>query len=59
MLYYCAYTWHSGTTQQKVAERFVQQEEAGLHHPSGGAGGMLSPAAGRGSCWSRPRTRGS
>ena len=51
MLYYCAYTWHPSTTQQKVAERFVQQETAGLHHPErwrgwyalagGGAGFLL------------------
>ena len=50
MLYYCAYTWHSGTTQRKVAERFIQQEDAGLHHPerwrgwyglAGGGSGFL------------------
>ena len=50
MLYYCAYTWHAGTTQQKVAQRFLQQEEAGLHHPerwrgwyalAGGGSGFL------------------
>jgi hypothetical protein len=51
MLYYCAYTWYPGTTQQQVAQRFVQQEEAGLHHPErwrgwyalagGGAGFLL------------------
>ena len=33
MLYYCAYTWHSGTNAQKAGERFLQQEQAGLHFP--------------------------
>ncbi len=50
MLFYCEYTWLPGTTQQRVAERFQQQEEAGLHHPekwrgwyalTGGGAGFL------------------
>jgi uncharacterized protein DUF3303 len=50
MLYYCAYTWHSDAMQQKVAQRFLQQEEAVLHHPerwrgwyalAGGGSGFL------------------
>ena len=32
MLWYCAYTWHSGTNRQKVAQRLVQQHETGEHH---------------------------
>ena len=50
MLYYCAYTWHSGTNAQKAGERFLQQEAAGLHFPetwrgwyalAGGGSGFL------------------
>ena len=50
MLYYCAYTWNSGATAQKVGERFLQQEQAGLHFPdtwrgwyslAGGGSGFL------------------
>ncbi len=50
MLYYCAYTWHSGTTAQKAGERLLQQEQAGLHFPetwrgwyslAGGGSGFL------------------
>ncbi len=32
MLWYCAYTWHSTTTREKVAQRLLQQHEANLHH---------------------------
>ncbi|MGI8550358.1 MAG: DUF3303 domain-containing protein, partial [Dehalococcoidia bacterium] len=32
MLYYCAYKWHSQTTQPQVTQRLVQQDAAGLHH---------------------------
>ena len=50
MLYYCAFTWHQGTTRQKVAERLVRQHEAGLNYPerikgwynlAGGGSGFL------------------
>ena len=51
MLYYCAYTWYPGTTRERVAERFMEQEQRGLHHQDhwrgwyslagGGAGFMI------------------
>ena len=51
MLWYCRYKWHSHTTYQKVAERVVQQHEAGTNQPDkirgwydlagGGAGFLL------------------
>jgi len=33
MLYYCAFTWHSGTTRAEVAKRIVQQHDAGENYP--------------------------
>jgi hypothetical protein len=33
MLYYCGFTWQPGTTREDVAERVVQQHDAGLNHP--------------------------
>ncbi|HBY93939.1 MAG: hypothetical protein M5U01_17585 [Ardenticatenaceae bacterium] len=51
MLWYCAFTWFPGTTRAEVAERVLQQHEAGTNHPDrirgwynlvgGGAGFML------------------
>lgn len=51
MLWYCAFTWFPGTTRAEVAERVLQQHEAGTNHPErirgwynlvgGGAGFML------------------
>jgi hypothetical protein len=51
MLWYCAFTWHSQTTRQQVAQRVVQQHDAGLNNPErikgwynlagGGAGFLL------------------
>lgn len=31
MLWYCAFTWHPHTTRQQVAQRILQQHEAGAH----------------------------
>jgi hypothetical protein len=51
MLWYCAFKWHSHTTRQQVAQRIVQQHDAGTNHPEhirgwynlagGGAGFLL------------------
>lgn len=51
MLYYCAYTWQPHTTYEKMAQRFLDCEQAGLHRPDcwrglyslagGGAGFLL------------------
>lgn len=51
MLWHCKFTWFPGTTRAKVAERVLQQHEAGTNHPDqirgwynlagGGAGFML------------------
>jgi hypothetical protein len=51
MLWYCAYTWHHGTTAQQVRTRVVQQHDAGTNKPDkirgwydivgGGAGFLL------------------
>ena len=50
MLYYCAFTWHGGTTRAQVAQRVVQQHDAGENHPerirgwynlAGGGSGFL------------------
>jgi hypothetical protein len=56
MLWYCRFTWHSGTTAQQVRRRVVQQHEAGTNHPEmirgwynlagGGAGFLLIEAQG-------------
>ena len=54
MLWYCEYTWFSGTTRQQVATRIVEMHDAGATHPDqikgwyqlagGGAGFMLVDA---------------
>ncbi len=51
MLWYCAFTWYPQTTRQLVAQRVVQQHDAGLNAPErikgwynlagGGAGFLL------------------
>ena len=51
MLFYCAFTWYPGTTRAQVAQRLVQQHDAGENHPErirgwynlagGGAGFLL------------------
>jgi len=51
MLWYCAFKWHPHTTREHVAQRIVQQHEAGTNHPEsikgwynlagGGAGFLL------------------
>jgi len=51
MLWQCEFTWHPHTTRQQVAERILQQHEAGLNRPErirgwynlagGGAGFLL------------------
>jgi hypothetical protein len=51
MLWYCAFNWHPHTTRQQVAQRVVQQHDAGRNHPEnikgwynlagGGAGFLL------------------
>ena len=50
MLYYCAYTWHAGTTAEDVRERIVDRDQAGGNHPerikgwyqlAGGGSGFL------------------
>ncbi len=54
MLWYCAYTWHPGTTREQVRERILQQDAAGTNAPQhikgwydmvgGGAGFLLVEA---------------
>ena len=51
MLWYCAFTWYPQTPRQQVAQRVVQQHDAGLNNPEritgwynlagGGAGFLL------------------
>ncbi|GAC1380450.1 MAG: hypothetical protein NVSMB33_06470 [Ktedonobacteraceae bacterium] len=51
MLYYCGFSWYSHTNRQHVAQRVVQQHDAGANHPEhikgwynlagGGAGFLL------------------
>lgn len=51
MLWYCSFTWFPNTTRQQVAQRVVQQHDAGRNHPErikgwynlvgGGAGFLL------------------
>ncbi len=51
MLFYCEFKWHGRTTRQLVAQRVVEQHEAGRNHPEriqgwynlagGGAGFLL------------------
>ena len=33
MLWYCSFTWYPGTTRAQVAQRVVQQHDAGKNHP--------------------------
>ena len=51
MLFYCEFTWMPGTTYEEVAQRVVQQHDAGANNPErikgwynlagGGAGFLL------------------
>ncbi len=51
MLFYCEFTWFPGTTRAQVAQRIVQQHDAGANRPErirgwynlvgGGAGFLL------------------
>lgn len=50
MRFYCEFTWFPGTTQDEVAERLIQQHDAGANHPeklkhwcnlAGGGAGFL------------------
>ena len=54
MIWYCSFTWYPGTTRRQVAQRIVQQHDAGANHPErirgwynlvgGGAGFLLLEA---------------
>ena len=54
MLWYCGFTWYPQTTRTKVAQRIVQQHDAGANNPEnlrgwynlagGGAGFLLVEA---------------
>src|ERR1043165_5167161 len=54
MLWYCAFTWYPNTTREQVAQRIVQQHDAGANYPErirgwynlagGGAGFLLVEA---------------
>jgi len=50
MQFYCQFTWFPGTTREKVAQRLVQQHDAGQNNPekikgwynlAGGGAGFL------------------
>ncbi len=50
MLFYCEFTWFPGTSREEVAERVVEQHDAGANHPerikgwynlAGGGAGFL------------------
>jgi hypothetical protein len=51
MMWYCAYTWHPGTTREQVRDRILRQHDAGTNFPEkvrgwydmvgGGAGFLL------------------
>jgi hypothetical protein len=50
MLFSCEFTWFPGTSREKVAQRLVQQHDAGANHPerikgwynlAGGGAGFL------------------
>ena len=50
MLYYCGFKWQSGVKREQIAQRWLQQDQAGLHHPeqwrgwyslAGGGAGFL------------------
>jgi hypothetical protein len=32
MRFYCQFTWFSGTTREQVAQRLVEQHDAGANH---------------------------
>ncbi|MGZ3610893.1 MAG: DUF3303 domain-containing protein [Ktedonobacteraceae bacterium] len=54
MLWYCRFKWHPTTTRKQMAQRVVEQHEAGANHPErikgwynlagGGAGFLLVEA---------------
>lgn len=54
MLWYCKFKWHPHTTREQMAQRVIQQHEAGTNHPErikgwynlagGGAGFILVEA---------------
>jgi hypothetical protein len=54
MLFYCRFTWYPGTTRRDVAQRVLQQHDAGTNNPErikgwytlagGGAGFLLIEA---------------
>lgn len=54
MLWYCKFRWHDHTTREQIAQRVVQQHDAGANHPErikgwynlagGGAGFLLVEA---------------
>ncbi len=54
MLWYCSFTWYPGVTRAQVAQRVVQQHDAGANYPErirgwynlagGGAGFLLVEA---------------
>ncbi len=54
MLWYCAFTWYPGTTQEEARKRFLQQHEMGQNRPEqirgfynlvgGGAGFLIIEA---------------
>ena len=33
MLWYCSFTWFPGTTRRQVAQRVIQQHDAGQNYP--------------------------
>jgi len=50
MLFYCSFTWYPGVSRAEVAQRVVQQHDAGENHPerikgwynlAGGGAGFL------------------
>jgi hypothetical protein len=50
MLFYCEFTWFHGTTRQQVAQRLIEQHDAGANNPenirgwynlAGGGAGFL------------------
>lgn len=50
MLFYCEFTWFPGTTREEVAQRLIQQHDAGANNPekikgwynlAGGGAGFL------------------
>ena len=50
MLFYCEFTWYPGTTREEVAQRLIEQHDAGANNPerimgwynlAGGGAGFL------------------